>query len=411
KSSQELLRKDFNGITWDQAQDACKPHGLANREGYLRESGILNNHEFWIGKTIDRIPTRWIELIAHSFTSVIKHEHATWYQASDSCGNDGLEFEESIFNEVGTLHGKMFWLGKAIYSKTSDWIEILVYQGNVSNHKGRQCTTLNCRDGHNNLKAENCTLRDNRLAGRCGNKDIGSWGKTFESSLIRCISKNQLLLAPLHYCNKNGNKNEAVTSWTNVFRDVWNRQLTKAEGGYDHPLQCLAGELVQVDGLLQLNKTRKDCNEVLDWFVCKSGSGYRSTQINPFNRRVIPAEAYVPSQTSVQDTKFQQTEDIPENKNTDSSTPMVETPHSTPNEFAETQTNTIAVVPDVYAVPDRPAYPMTDAIRNQPNMTVNKVTNTTSERKNFDEILVIPEIKKNLPKKKNNKDNNSKAIS
>ncbi|VDI72977.1 Hypothetical predicted protein [Mytilus galloprovincialis] len=107
-----------------------------------------------------------------------------------------------------------------------------------------------------------------------GNKDIVSWGKTFESSLIRCISKNQLLLAPLHYCNKNGNPNEAVTSWTNVFRDVWNQQLTKAEGGYDHPLQCLAGDLVQVDGQLQLNKTRKECNEVLDWFVCKSGSGY-----------------------------------------------------------------------------------------------------------------------------------------
>ncbi|VDI17469.1 Hypothetical predicted protein [Mytilus galloprovincialis] len=99
---------------------------------------------------------------------------------------------------------------------------------------------------------------------------------------------------------------------------------------------------------------------------------------------VIPAEAYGPSQTSEKN--------IPENKNTDSSTPMVETPHSTPNEFA--------VVVDVYAVPDRPAYPMIDAIRNQPDMTVNSVSNTNSERENFDEILVIPEMKKNLPKKK-----------
>lgn len=37
---------------------------------------------------------------------------------------------------------------------------------------------------------------------------------------------------------------------------------------------------------------------------------------------------------------------------------MVETPQSTPNEFAEKQTNIIAVVADDYALPDRPAYPM-----------------------------------------------------
>ncbi|CAC5394084.1 unnamed protein product [Mytilus coruscus] len=115
---------------------------------------------------------------------------------------------------------------------------------------------------------------------------------------------------------------------------------------------------------------------------------------------VIPAEAYGPSQTSVLDTTSPQTEDIPESENTDHSTPMVETPQSTPNEFAETQINTIAVVADVHAVPDRPAYPVIDAIRNQPEMTVNTVTYTNSERENFDEILVIPEVKKNQPKKK-----------
>lgn len=48
-----------------------------------------------------------------------------WYEASDSCGNDGLEFKERTLKKVGILNGKMFWLGKAIYSKASDWIEIL----------------------------------------------------------------------------------------------------------------------------------------------------------------------------------------------------------------------------------------------------------------------------------------------
>lgn len=53
------------------------------------------------------------------------------------------------------------------------------------------------------------------------------WEKTFTDSLDWCMSKDQLLLAPLNYCKMNKNKNKGVISWTNVFRDVWDRQLTK----------------------------------------------------------------------------------------------------------------------------------------------------------------------------------------
>lgn len=48
-----------------------------------------------------------------------------WSQASGDCGNDGLEFNESILKRFDVLQGKTFWIGKAIYKKTLDWIEIL----------------------------------------------------------------------------------------------------------------------------------------------------------------------------------------------------------------------------------------------------------------------------------------------
>ncbi|VDI66517.1 Hypothetical predicted protein [Mytilus galloprovincialis] len=130
-----------------------------------------------------------------------------------------------------------------------------------------------------------------------GNRRSSKWGVTFAYSLNRCISNNQLLLPPLSYCNIYEHQRESITSWTNVFRDVWKRQLTKAEGGYDHPLQCLAGELVQVNGQLKLNKIKKECNEVLDWFVCKSETQTKHSDVNrlvsilpPTKTTIIPID-------------------------------------------------------------------------------------------------------------------------
>ncbi|VDI61795.1 Hypothetical predicted protein, partial [Mytilus galloprovincialis] len=53
------------------------------------------------------------------------NEPLNWLQASDRCVNGGLEFKESIFKEHLILRGKRFWIGKAIYSMTSDWLEII----------------------------------------------------------------------------------------------------------------------------------------------------------------------------------------------------------------------------------------------------------------------------------------------
>ncbi|CAC5394566.1 unnamed protein product [Mytilus coruscus] len=79
KSSQNTARRDLFGITWNRAKDACKPYGLENRADHLRSSGIRDENEFWIGKAIYSVPTRWFEIIGcfqiaenhiHSFPTV-----------------------------------------------------------------------------------------------------------------------------------------------------------------------------------------------------------------------------------------------------------------------------------------------------------------------------------------------------
>ncbi|CAC5397641.1 unnamed protein product [Mytilus coruscus] len=49
----------------------------------------------------------------------------TWKAASDECGSFGLEFEENVLKNIDALLGKEFWIGMAIYSVTTPWIEIL----------------------------------------------------------------------------------------------------------------------------------------------------------------------------------------------------------------------------------------------------------------------------------------------
>lgn len=47
-----------------------------------------------------------------------------------------------------------------------------------------------------------------------------------------------------------------------------NRIHFPAEGGIDQPLQCLAGELVQINSQWKLLKTKID---TLHWYVCRNG--------------------------------------------------------------------------------------------------------------------------------------------
>ncbi|XP_063405940.1 uncharacterized protein LOC134689904 [Mytilus trossulus] len=70
-------------------------------------------------------------------STVVQDGLVTWSVASGRCGSSGLEFRESIFlKESGVLTNKTFWLGKAIYRKTSHWMEILgCYDSSVTPSK------------------------------------------------------------------------------------------------------------------------------------------------------------------------------------------------------------------------------------------------------------------------------------
>ncbi|CAG2195935.1 unnamed protein product [Mytilus edulis] len=150
---------------------------------------------------------------------------------------------------------------------------LIVYKGKVISRSKGHCTTLFCRAGNNNLNAQNCSHGFNdSFAGICGNDGTNQdtlWGKTYDISLLNCMSKNQLLLSPNNYCT-NGREYRGIISWTNVFREVYNCHLTKAEAGNRTPLQCLSGHLVKHDGQWKLNKTERECNDQLEWFMCRS---------------------------------------------------------------------------------------------------------------------------------------------
>lgn len=62
--------------------------------------------------------------------------------------------------------------------------------------------------------------------GNDGPNTITSWSKNHDTSLNICMKKNQLLLAPLQYCT-NGHRDQSTKSWTNVFREVYEYELTK----------------------------------------------------------------------------------------------------------------------------------------------------------------------------------------
>lgn len=67
----------------------------------------------------------YVCIVAHC-PFAVKHDGAvTWLEASDRCSKNGLEFKENVLKEFDVLQGNVFWLGKAIYRKTSEWIEIL----------------------------------------------------------------------------------------------------------------------------------------------------------------------------------------------------------------------------------------------------------------------------------------------
>lgn len=52
-----------DGISWSEASIECGEKGLEDNEDKLRNSDILVEYEFWIGKAVFRELTPWIEVL------------------------------------------------------------------------------------------------------------------------------------------------------------------------------------------------------------------------------------------------------------------------------------------------------------------------------------------------------------
>ncbi|CAC5394564.1 unnamed protein product [Mytilus coruscus] len=223
----------------------------------------------------------WIMLFTFVIDMCVNAYHTekkTWKAASDECGRDGLEFDEKVLTSIDVLYDKEFWIGMAIYHVTTPWIEILVFSGNVSENDNGKCTILSCVGGNNRLTATDCNDDNMQRAGRCNNGSLLGWGRPYSTSRQRCMSIYQLLLPPETYCKLDGHENEAVFSWTNVFRAETEAKLSQAEAGTKRPLYCLAGSFTQNNDKIELNITRKVCFDQLQYFVCRTGDEFTSTK-------------------------------------------------------------------------------------------------------------------------------------
>lgn len=58
---EQTLNYSPYGVTWNEASSSCGINGLEKMEEVLRRSDVLENQQFWIGKS--SIFTPWIELI------------------------------------------------------------------------------------------------------------------------------------------------------------------------------------------------------------------------------------------------------------------------------------------------------------------------------------------------------------
>lgn len=52
-----------DSISWSEASVRCGKNGLEDNVDKLKNSGILVEYEFWIGKAVFRELTPWIEVI------------------------------------------------------------------------------------------------------------------------------------------------------------------------------------------------------------------------------------------------------------------------------------------------------------------------------------------------------------
>ncbi|CAG2207162.1 unnamed protein product [Mytilus edulis] len=197
----------------------------------------------------------------------------TWNKASSSCGINGLETMEEVLRRSDVLENQQFWIGKS--SIFTPWIEMIDFLGTVvdSDNPGN-CMTLccgGCARGSTQshmFEARNCKAKDFTTVARCEDRTSSYWGATQNEGAMFCESKQQLLL-PSTFCHETGNtKFSGILAWTNVIRE----HITECfkTNCSTKPLMCPAGVINIINGNQIFKKIEMACNETLQWFICRS---------------------------------------------------------------------------------------------------------------------------------------------
>ncbi|XP_052086095.1 uncharacterized protein LOC127723489 [Mytilus californianus] len=290
-SSLEVVRTDLNGITWGHARDACKPYGLENREDNLRSSGICDEKEFWIGKAIYRVPTRWFEIIGcfhipeilmHSFHSeasigYCKHKcdsenmgsYFGYRQRVPNTKTQNCLCHPNVINQKQQLDIK-YCLNSTnffLYREYQDTVRKSSDPGNCTTICCGYCDTNTGNDNH--LEGRRCSSVNTTIVGRCGTRPNASftWELDYFGSLDFCMRKNELLPSS-NYCQQSGSKGQI--SWTTVFREEI--RVIRIKDFEEEPELCFSGVFTSVEGQNKLNMRVQDCSNKIKWYICESTS-------------------------------------------------------------------------------------------------------------------------------------------
>ncbi|CAC5424489.1 unnamed protein product [Mytilus coruscus] len=201
----------------------------------------------------------------------------TWLEASTRCGEKGLEDNEDKLKDSDIQIEIEFWIGRAVYSELTPWIEVLDYNGTIKDdlRDPGNCVTVCCGDckglQRDILMGRNCFATNDNIVGRCipFNEPDQKWGQSYNNSRFNCWQKDKLLLAP-SFCTHTTDSSHVngVRAWTNVFREKFR---VEKSGLHQNPTLCYKGILHNIGNeTKQLDISLRNCNDGVKWFICRN---------------------------------------------------------------------------------------------------------------------------------------------
>lgn len=201
----------------------------------------------------------------------------TWFDASNECGDNGLEFDEKILTNITRFceGSREFWFGMAMYRLRTPWIQIIgcyrVGESATNKYPSIVLCQASCYSstffGYNNFSKTCICLYeapDNRINITTCNirnsSDVYFVYKKYEGSDIEGTGSCAIL-----FCKDGKTKLNATNCQTRG-----NQIATVCEeAGSSKPLQCLSGIIDALNNHKSLNITAKKCSTKLKWAVCR----------------------------------------------------------------------------------------------------------------------------------------------